>query len=59
MDQGYGLVTRMTLPGGAQLDLYEPRHEMAIASAGGGLSGVISPAKLGHQSIVIVMPSDT
>jgi hypothetical protein len=30
VDQGYGLVTRMTLPGGAQLDLYEPKHEMAI-----------------------------
>jgi hypothetical protein len=30
-DQGYGLVTRMTLPGGAQLDLYQPKHEMAIA----------------------------
>ena len=33
VDQGYGLVTRMTLPGGAQLDLYEPKHEMAIALA--------------------------
>jgi hypothetical protein len=30
VDQGYGLVTRMTLPGGAELDLYEPKHEMAI-----------------------------
>jgi len=29
-DQGYGLVTRMTLPGGAELDLYEPKHPMAI-----------------------------
>ena len=33
VDQGYGLVTRMTLPGGAQLDLYEPKHEMAITPA--------------------------
>ena len=31
VDQGYGLVTRMTLPGGARLDLYQPKHEMAIA----------------------------
>lgn len=30
VDQGYGLVTRMTLPGGAELDLYEPKHPMAI-----------------------------
>ncbi len=30
VDQGYGLVTRMTLPGGAELDLYEPKHAMAI-----------------------------
>lgn len=33
VDQGYGLVTRMTLPGGAQLDLYQPKHPMAISSA--------------------------
>jgi catechol 2,3-dioxygenase-like lactoylglutathione lyase family enzyme len=35
VDQGYGLVTRMTLPGGAQLDLYEPKHEMAITPRAG------------------------
>lgn len=29
-DRGYGLVTRMTLPGGAELELYEPKHELAI-----------------------------
>lgn len=29
-DRGYGLVTRMTMPGGAELELYEPRHELAI-----------------------------
>ena len=33
VDQGYGLVTRMTLPGGAQLDLYQPKHPMAITPA--------------------------
>jgi len=25
-DQGYGLFTTMTLPGGGHLDVYEPRH---------------------------------
>ena len=25
-DQGYGVVVTMVLPGGAELDLYEPRH---------------------------------
>ena len=35
VDQGYGLVTRMTLPGGAQLDLYEPKHEVAIPKGRG------------------------
>jgi hypothetical protein len=25
-DQGYGLFTRITLPGGGKLDVYEPRH---------------------------------
>jgi hypothetical protein len=29
-DQGYGLVTTLRLPGGAELGLYEPRHPMAI-----------------------------
>lgn len=33
IDKGYGLVTRMTMPGGAQLDLYEPKHEMAMSIA--------------------------
>jgi catechol 2,3-dioxygenase-like lactoylglutathione lyase family enzyme len=26
-DQGWGLVTRITLPGGSELGLYQPRHE--------------------------------
>lgn len=25
-DQGYGLVTRLTLPGGGKLGVYQPRH---------------------------------
>jgi catechol 2,3-dioxygenase-like lactoylglutathione lyase family enzyme len=25
-DHGYGIVTRMALPGGVEIDLYEPRH---------------------------------
>ncbi len=28
-DQGYGLVTVMVVPGGAELGLYEPRHPVA------------------------------
>jgi hypothetical protein len=30
-DQGWGLVTRIQLPGGGELGLYEPRHPTAIA----------------------------
>jgi len=29
-DQGYGLVTTITLPSGMELGLYEPRHEIAL-----------------------------
>ncbi len=32
-DQGFGLVTRFKIPGGAELALYQPRHPTAIASA--------------------------
>src|SRR4051794_20810342 len=32
-DQGFGLVTRFSIPGGAELALYQPRHPTAIASA--------------------------
>jgi predicted enzyme related to lactoylglutathione lyase len=28
-DQGYGLVTTMVIPGGAELGLYQPRHPVA------------------------------
>ena len=33
-DQGFGLVTWLTIPGGAELALYQPRHPTAIAQAG-------------------------
>jgi len=29
-DRGYGLVTTVTLPGGGQIGLYEPRHATAF-----------------------------
>ena len=29
-DQGWGLVTALRLPSGAEIGLYEPRHKMAI-----------------------------
>jgi hypothetical protein len=29
-DQGYGIMTMMTLPGGLKVQLYEPRHPTAI-----------------------------
>ena len=29
-EQGFGLVTRLKLPGGGELGLYEPRHPTAI-----------------------------
>src|SRR5262245_4198679 len=30
-DQGWGLLTSMTLPGGVELGLYEPRHPTAVS----------------------------
>jgi len=30
-DQGYGLCTEITLPGGGQVGLYQPKHAMAIS----------------------------
>jgi hypothetical protein len=32
-DEGYGVTIMMTLPGGLQVMLYEPRHAMAITPA--------------------------
>ena len=29
-DEGYGITVMMTLPGGVEVMLYEPRHKMAI-----------------------------
>jgi hypothetical protein len=29
-DEGYGVTVMLTLPGGVQVMLYEPRHAMAI-----------------------------
>jgi catechol 2,3-dioxygenase-like lactoylglutathione lyase family enzyme len=31
-DQGWGLLTSITLPSGAKLGMYEPRHALAIAT---------------------------
>ncbi|MFG1942676.1 VOC family protein [Nonomuraea sp. NPDC048826] len=31
VDAGYGLATAFTLPGGAEVGLYEPRHESPLA----------------------------
>ncbi|HEX5475883.1 MAG TPA: hypothetical protein VFX12_14580 [Vicinamibacterales bacterium] len=33
-DRGWGLVTTLKLPGGAELGLYEPRHPTAIPAPG-------------------------
>jgi hypothetical protein len=33
-DQGYGVTITMTLPGGVEVALYEPRHAMAITPVG-------------------------
>ena len=32
VDAGYGISVTMTLPGGVKVQLYEPRHTMAISS---------------------------
>jgi hypothetical protein len=31
-DEGFGLMTRLRLPGAGELGLYEPRHPTAISS---------------------------
>ena len=33
-DRGWGVITTMTLPGGGELGLYEPRHPMAVEGMG-------------------------
>ena len=35
-DHGYGLVTYATLPGGVMVQVYEPRHKLAIETAARG-----------------------
>jgi len=29
-DEGYGITVMVTLPGGVQIQVYEPRHPLAI-----------------------------
>ncbi|MBA2436120.1 MAG: extradiol dioxygenase [Chthoniobacterales bacterium] len=36
-DQGYGLVTHLTLPGGGKIGVYQPRHQ-SRADAGRGVN---------------------
>ncbi len=33
-DEGYGITVMLNLPGGCQVQLYEPRHPVAIETAG-------------------------
>jgi len=33
-DEGYGITVMLNLPGGVEVQLYEPRHPVAIAPAG-------------------------
>jgi hypothetical protein len=33
VDHGYGITTMLTLPGGVEVQLYEPRHPVAISPA--------------------------
>jgi predicted enzyme related to lactoylglutathione lyase len=33
-DEGYGITVMLNLPGGCQVQLYEPRHPLAIETAG-------------------------
>jgi predicted enzyme related to lactoylglutathione lyase len=35
-DEGFGITVMLSLPGGVEVMLYEPRHAMAIAAAGQG-----------------------
>jgi hypothetical protein len=44
-DQGWGLLTSITLPGGGKLGVYEPRHERPGVRAGGGKRSAKRPAK--------------
>jgi hypothetical protein len=35
VDEGYGITVMLNLPGGVEVQLYEPRHPMAITPAAG------------------------
>jgi hypothetical protein len=35
-DEGWGITVMLGLPGGVEVMLYEPRHPVAIDTAGGG-----------------------
>ena len=35
-DEGYGLMTRLRIPGGGEIGLYEPRHASPLAEFSGG-----------------------
>ena len=43
-DQGWGLVTTVTLPGGGELGVYEPRHARPTAASGGAAASSGKPA---------------
>src|SRR5262249_16004037 len=38
-NQGWGLLTRVTLPGGGELGIYQPRHARPDAMSGGEATG--------------------
>ena len=35
-DEGYGLMTRLRIPGGGEIGLYEPRHPSPLPEFSGG-----------------------
>jgi hypothetical protein len=44
-DQGWGLLTRLTLPGGGKLGIYQPRHARPAAMAASS-----PPARAGRKA---------
>jgi catechol 2,3-dioxygenase-like lactoylglutathione lyase family enzyme len=44
-DQGWGLVTQVTLPGGSKLGVYQPRHARPAPAPSGKRSGAAKKAK--------------
>jgi len=45
IDEGYGLFTRLRIPGGGEIGLYEPRHPTALHLATGTSSRARSQLK--------------